>query len=206
MSKSRDEMTDDDHIRYMLDGTDRGLIEDLWEAPDGWTFGGGVWLSKEYPLLKFDTSGRPDLLPLSRHCHFEARSFHLADTGAQGVVLWLQTGPRDERSPSIKNRTLCGWVRLEREVEARKWVWFLNDVIEAHVAKQEARWNALTDAERADLINEIRFESSVRFLERIGVPVPAYTGRDQFMAALNDLAAGDAPIAGHTAARSTDKK
>jgi hypothetical protein len=198
MSKSLAEMTDDDHIRYMLDGGDRGLIERLWETKDAWTFGGGVWIGKEHPLIKFDArrpSEKPDFLPLSRHCQFEARSFHLHDTGAHGVVIWLQTGPRDEGSPSLKNRTLCGWVPLEREVEARTWVWVLNDLIESHVAKQEADWSSLTDAQRTALINDAHFESGVRFLERVGIPIPEYTGRDEFMAALQKLEAADAPVA-----------
>ncbi len=209
MSKSLDDMTDDDHIRYMLDGSDRGLIENLWESPNAWTFGGGVWIGKEDPRIMFDPrtpSGKPDFLPLNRHCRFEVSSFHLAETAAQGVVLWLQTGPRDEGSPSIKNRTLCGWVRLEREVEARKWVWFLNDLIETHLAKQEAHWNSLTDAQRAELLDDARFESSVRALERVGIPLPEYTGRDGFIAALKKLETADAPIVGRTPASSDDKK
>lgn len=209
MSKSLDDMTDDDHIRYMLDGSDRGLIENLWESPNAWTFGGGVWIGKEDPRIMFDPrtpSGQPDFLPLNRHCRFDVSSFLLAETGAQGVVLWLQTGPRDTGSPSIKNRTLCGWVRLEREVEARKWAWFLNDLIEAHVAKQEAHWNSLTDAQREELINDARFESSVRSLERLGIPLPEYTGPDQFIAALEQLGTADTPIAGRSLARSEDKK
>ena len=175
MSKNIDEMTDDDHVRYMLDGGDRGLIAHLWEMQDAWGFGGGVWLAKEQPLIKYggpSPSKKDEFVPVSAHCRFEAIPFHLADIGARGLAIWFQTGPRDERSSSLDNRTLCGWVRPEQEDDAKKWVRFLNGLIASHIARRQAAWDALTEEQRADAISAAHFEASFRFFEQLGVPVP----------------------------------
>ncbi len=173
MTKPFEQMTDEDHVRFMLDGGDRGLIDRLHETDDVWTFGGGVQLAKAYPVLRFgDPDGKGEFVPLSSHCRFELTPFSLADTGASGFALWLQTGPRDETSPSLRNRSLCGWVPPDREAEAKAWAAHLNEAIREHVAKQQAAWNALTDEQREQAINEARFEASVRFLERVGIPMP----------------------------------
>lgn len=172
---STDRKTDEDHIRYMLDGGDRGLIDHLWEMDDAWGFGGSVWLAKEQPVMKFggpSPSESDEFVPLSSHYQFHATPFHLTDTGTRGTAIWLQTGPRDERSSSLDNRVLCGWVRPEREPDARKWVAFLNGLMASHLARRQAEWDALTDDQRAEATNAARFEESVRFFERMGVPMP----------------------------------
>jgi hypothetical protein len=193
MSKPRDQMTDEDHIRYMLDGGDRGIIEKLWEMKDSWGFGGGVWLAKEHPLVKFGVAGpskKDEFLPLNASCRFEATPFHLADTGARGLAVWFQWGPRDERSCSLDNRTLCGWVRPEREADVTEWLRFLNELVAAHIAKRQAAWDAMTDEQRQDAISAAHFEASRLAFERLGIPMP----RD--MNELEKWAKADAPIDG----------
>jgi hypothetical protein len=129
---NEDDMTDEDHVRYMLDGGERGLIERLWETKDAWGFGGSLWIAKEHPVFK-DGPMRGetgDITRLTSHNRFEKTKFHLADTGARGWALWFLRGPRDASSGSLDNRSLCGWVPLDRENELSGWLDFLNGLIE----------------------------------------------------------------------------
>jgi hypothetical protein len=159
----------------MLDGSDRGLVTKLWELPDAWGFGGGLWLAKEHPMVKLGAMGPSDkdeFLTLNSSCRFEATPFHLAGSGARGHAIWFQTGPRDEGSSSMHNRMLCGWVTPDRAEDLAQWLHFLNELVTAHVAKLKAQWDALTEEEKQDALSAAHLEASFRAFERMGIPMP----------------------------------
>ena len=175
MTSTRDAMTDQDHIRYMLDGSDRGRVTKLWEAPDAWGFGGGLWLAKEHPMVKLgarEASDKDEFLTLNASCRFEATPFQLDESGVRGEAIWFQSGPRDTGAPSLHNRILCGWVAADRAADLAEWIRFLNELIAAHVATLKAQGDALTDEQKQDAISAAHFEASFRHFERMGIPMP----------------------------------
>ncbi len=157
------ELTDDDHVRNMLDGADHGLLDRLGETDDAWSLG-EVQLAKRLPFFRF--GGPPpaecEFASLNTFCRFEALSFAL-DQRARGFAVWLQTGPRNERSLSLHNRGLCGWVRADREVDVKRWIWSLNDVIEALLVKQQASLEGLTREAHSELLTASLREARVLF-------------------------------------------
>jgi hypothetical protein len=173
-ASSPGEFADDDHIRYMLDGGDRGTIERLWESKDAWGFGGPLLLSKDYPAFKDGSMGKTtgEISMLNDHCRFEKTRFALSDTGASGWAVWFQRGPREASSGSLHNRSLCGWVPLDREPEVTGWIDFLNHTIAAHLDKRRAAWEAMTEEQRQDAISAEHFRRSFAFFESLGIPVP----------------------------------
>ena len=189
-------MTDEDHIRYMLDGGERGRIERPVETKDAWGFGGTLWLAKEHPAFKDGPMTEPSgtITQLNSHCRFETTRFELADAGAKGFAVWFVRGFRDTSSSSLDNRSLCGWVRLEREAEFAGWIDFLNDLIAKHLAKLQAAWEAMTDEERRDAMSHQHFEASMAFFRRLGVPTPEAQNMDEFMTRLEAMASADSPV------------
>ncbi|MBZ0234862.1 MAG: hypothetical protein K8M05_21220 [Deltaproteobacteria bacterium] len=187
-------MTDEDHIRYMLDGGERGLIERLWETKDAWGFGGSLWIAKEHPLFKDgpmrDASG--DITRLTSYNRFEKTRFHLADTGARGWAVWFLRGPRDAASGSMDNRSLCGWVHLEREAELSGWLDFLNSLIETHVEKASAAWSAMTEAER-QAVSDRHVQRSLAFFRSLGISMPDAENMDELVDKMQEMGK-DGPI------------
>lgn len=163
-------MTDDDHIRYMLDGGTRGQIERLIESKDTIGFGGGLWLHAELPAFKEDV-GRPGpmrLGELRRRSEFYKQRFEL-DTGAAGFAVWFRRGSDPLRPRRDDDRTLCGWVPLAREAEVTAWLERLNTLIQTNLdrigspsAEQELEAAAAAHAQRGAMTRVAAWRASVR--------------------------------------------
>jgi hypothetical protein len=175
-------MSDDDHIRYMLDGGTRGLLEHLVELRDAWGFGGTIWIAKHAAVYKVgpgdSTDG--DLYPLRPATRWEKTWFEL-DTGAKGWAVWFHAPEL-----ALDGRSLCGWVPPEREVELTKWLTFLN----AEIAKLVANAPPVDPAEEAAK----KFALTRAFYEHLGIPLPEAGNMDELVGRLEEASKADHPI------------
>jgi hypothetical protein len=174
-------VSDDDYIRYMLDGGTRGMIRDLVETRDAWGLGGSLWISKTSAHYRAGETGTTSagIFALQTGSAFEKTWFEI-DTGAKGWALWF-------RAPGMKldGRMLCGWVPPEREAAMTGWISLLNDEITKRV----------NEAENANPVSSERsFEMTKAFFEHLGIAVPAASNTDAFVTALEAAANAEGPL------------
>lgn len=185
----REDMTDDEHVSYMLDGGDRGLIESFIKTEDSIGFGGGIVLHRELPAYKYlSRPGGPKALPVGRRSEFYAQRFAL-DTGASGVAVWFWTGEDPVRPRRRANRTLCGWVPLAREAELAAWLEELNRTIQANLDRVGA---PTTEAE-LEVAMKAHTQGNIALLRGLGLTVPDADNMDELVTRLEE-AGRDGPI------------
>jgi hypothetical protein len=183
-------VSDNDYIRYMLDGGTRGMITNLVETRDAWGFGGSLWISKTSAHYRAGETGTRStgIFALQTGSAFEKTWFEI-DTGAKGWALWF-------RAPGMKldGRMLCGWVPPEREAAMTGWISLLNDEITKRV----------NEAENANPVSSERsFEMTKAFFEHLGIAVPAASNTDAFVTAVESAAKADGPLDRRSKASST---
>ncbi|MBE7453860.1 MAG: hypothetical protein HS111_34820 [Kofleriaceae bacterium] len=186
-------MTDDQHIQYMLDGDDRGRIEQLYEMQTAWGFGGAMLIHKEQPLVLL---GR-DEFPLRRRSEFYAERFDVSlgaaaeNRRACGFAVWFRRGSDPLRPRSRADRTLCGWVELERESEAASWIRKLNAAIQANLD----RAGAPSAEQELEVATQVHTQGTAALLRGIGVPLPEVDSMDSIVDELGKMDA-DSPLPG----------
>lgn len=186
-------MTDDQHIQYMLDGDDRGRIEQLYEMQTAWGFGGAMLIHKEQPLVLL---GR-DEFPLRRRSEFYAERFDVSLGAAagnrrvRGFAVWFRRGSDPLRPLRRADRTLCGWVELEREAEAASWIQKLNAAIQSNLD----RAGAPSAEQELEVATQAHTQGTAALLRGLGVPLPAVDSMDNLVDELEKMDA-DGPIPG----------
>jgi hypothetical protein len=169
-----------------------GRVERLVETKDAWGFGGTSWLSKHHAVWKDGPARSPEgqINALHPSCEYYLQRFAL-DTGARGLAIWFRRGPADPALP-LGNRSLLGWVALEREGEAAGWIAFLNGEIKARLRDAAAARAEMTDAEH-EAASAAHLQTSLAWIGSLGVPVPQAATMDELVDKLK-AAAADGPI------------
>jgi hypothetical protein len=193
-----DSMTDEDHVRYMLDGGDRGLILRLYETNDSLGFGGGLWIAKEQPLFKdgVTPSGGGRISQLYRRSRFYKQRFELPDTGAKGWAVWFQRGSDPLRPNTPGNCVLCGWVRLDREAEVTGWLDRLNELIQVNLD----RAGAPSEEQEREAAAAAHARGSAAILGSLGIKVPGAENMDDLVTKVAELGK-DGPIDARSVAK-----
>jgi hypothetical protein len=197
--------TDDEHIQYMLDGGDRGRIEQLYETSDAWGFGGGLRIHKEAPVVRLGD----DVFQLRRRSEFYIARFdvslgpnglHGGDRRAQGYAVWFRRGSDPLRPQRRADRSLCGWVELEREADVTSWIGKLNSVIQSNLD----RAGAPSSEEELDGAVNAHTQGTAAFLRGLGVPIPAVSSMDDLVDEVRKMDA-DSPVVGGSSIAKPDR-
>jgi hypothetical protein len=137
-----------------------GSSTSSWK-PDAWGFGGTLWVSKVHAAFKEGppTNASGNIFALHHESRFYLQPFVLPDAGIRGSAIWFQKGPTDDRLP-LGNRSLCGWVTPEREVEGAAWISFLNaHILDRIKARVDEFMTKLEDMAAQDGPIDLRTES-----------------------------------------------